>query len=150
MAFYIGLVVICAMEQSNKFAPLRTFATLAMTAILYVPLSVSIHDISRNESDVDKMSSSFGACFLQLEIIWRNLQVESAAEYLILLHRLQLSRWHYECASKETPKSILWTKLTSKEAGLVVIGTPKVSLGRPDWAGDLRLLIPVWVVEFQI
>ncbi len=69
MAFYIGLVVICAMEQSNKFAPLRTFATLAMTAILYVPLSVSIHDISRNESDVDKMSSSFGACFLQLEII---------------------------------------------------------------------------------
>ncbi len=27
------------------------------------------------------------------------------------------------------------------------IGTPKVFLGRPDWAGDLRLLISVWVVE---
>ena len=29
------------------------------------------------------------------------------------------------------------------------IGTPKVSLGWPDWAGDLRLLISVWVVEHE-
>ncbi len=30
---------------------------------------------------------------------------------------------------------------------LTIIGTPKVFLGRPDWAGDLSLLISVWVVE---
>ncbi len=31
----------------------------------------------------------------------------------------------------------------------ILIGTLKASLGRPDWAGDLRLLISVWVVEFR-